>query len=72
MDATVEIYAPLHYAPGSYDWVTVGNIVVDGIDIDHIKAKAIALIEERGYLPAIKLAKVSIAHPKTEIMITEL
>ena len=61
------MYAPLHFATGSYDWVTVGIIEnPESLDLDLLKERALKLIDERGYRPSIKMLRFQIKTEKSE------
>jgi len=62
----VEVYAPLHFAPGSYDWIIVGDFETEAIDAGVMKENALRLIEENGYKPAARMMRLHILNERRE------
>ena len=71
MKVIVEIYAPLHFAPGSYDWINIGEIDVESLDIDVVRKKVLPLINKKGYKPVTKMVRLNV-HDKKEVVIVNL
>ncbi len=62
----VQILAPLHYAPGSYDWITVGEFDSDDLDTKKLTPIALELIDKAGYRPNTRIIRMNILNEERE------
>lgn len=67
----VQVWGPISGAPNCYDWVTVGKIETEKIDIDYLKTAAVDIIRHREYKPFTNAARLKfVKNEKTEMQIT--
>ncbi len=67
----VQVWGPVDSTACAYDWITVGMIETESIDIDFLKEKALDIINSKESRPFMNAARLKIMHgDKTEMKVT--
>ncbi len=71
LSVLVQVWGPANAMFGGYDWITVGIIETEKIDMDYLKEEAIKIINSRDYKPFANAARLKIIRDeKTEMKVT--
>lgn len=70
LSVLVQVWGPANAMFGGYDWITVGVIETDKIDMDYLKEKAVEIINSREYKPFMNAARLIVKKDRTEMKVT--
>lgn len=70
LSVLVQVWGPANAMFGGYDWITVGIIEAEKIDMDYLKEKAVEIINSREYKPFMNAARLIVRKDRTEMKVT--
>lgn len=74
MQVFVQLWGPIDSVGCGYEWITIGEMDVDSLDLDMLKEKTMTLIRKNEYKPFLNAARLKIIkeEEKMNIMLLDL